>query len=278
MKAALKYFFVFLACQIVAGGVAAGIMGLLGNSDSVESLILSSAIASIATLAIFVGAKWCNLTPDYIKQKPYNVLLLAGLTAVSTLVPSAFFQEMLPEAWVVDLMEGTFEEILSRPEGYILVAIFAPLVEEIVFRGAILKILLEKTKDNPRFAGERSVRISIALSALFFAAAHMNPAQVPHAFVLGLLLGWMYYRTGSVLPGIVFHWVNNTVAFLLGYLLPEIPYDAKLVDYFGGSYEYVLVAVAVSFLVLVPCILVLNVLMQRGGKQDYVTNYNKSEN
>ena len=39
-----------------------------------------------------------------------------------------------------------------------------------------------------------------------------NPAQIPFAFLLGMMFGWLYYRTGSLLPGIIGHVLNNSVA------------------------------------------------------------------
>jgi lipopolysaccharide export LptBFGC system permease protein LptF len=40
----------------------------------------------------------------------------------------------------------------------------------------------------------------------------MNPAQIPFATLLGMIFGWLYYRTGSMLPGIVGHILNNSLA------------------------------------------------------------------
>ena len=105
----------------------------------------------------------------------------------------------------------------------------------------------------------------IAFSALLFSAAHMNPAQMPHAFIVGLLLGWMYYRTQSIVPAVAFHWSNNTIAYILFKLYPNP--DVKLVEILG-SQQHVLLAVLCSLMILLPAIYQLNMWMRKAGEND----------
>jgi membrane protease YdiL (CAAX protease family) len=131
----------------------------------------------------------------------------------------------------------------------------APLGEELVFRGAILRRLLDSCL--PLWG-------AIALSALLFMLIHMNPAQMPHAFLIGLLLGWMYWRTGSILPGVAFHWANNSAAYVIYNIYPDS--DMKLVDIFKGSEQHVLLAVGFSLLILLPALYQLHVWMRRADQ------------
>jgi membrane protease YdiL (CAAX protease family) len=50
------------------------------------------------------------------------------------------------------------------------------------------------------------------VSAAFFAVLHMNPWQAIPAFLLGLLFGYLYYKTGSLKLTMLMHCVNNTLA------------------------------------------------------------------
>jgi hypothetical protein len=102
--------------------------------------------------------------------------------------------------------------------------------------------------------------VAIAISALLFSAAHMNPAQLPHTFLVGLLLGWLYYRTNSIIPGVVYHWVNNTIAYVLYNLYPNP--DMTLTDLFG-SQQRVLMAVGFSLCILIPSLIQLNMRMRK---------------
>ena len=137
--------------------------------------------------------------------------------------------------------------IMNTPGGYAVICLLAPIAEELVFRGAVLRKLLE-WKPERRW-------LMITLSALLFALAHMNPAQLLHPFLIGLLLGWLYERTGSIVPGIIFHWANNTVAYLLIriYQAPDIT-----ITQIFGSQSRVLMAVGFSLLIFLPAIYQLN--------------------
>ena len=67
-------------------------------------------------------------------------------------------------------------------------------------------------------------------------------AQLLNATLLGCLLGWLYYRSGSIAPGIVFHMVNNSVAVLLERLMQGSA-DMQLVDLFAGDTPHLIHAV-----------------------------------
>ena len=136
-----------------------------------------------------------------------------------------------------------FAGLLKEPWGYVAVGILAPLAEEIVFRGAILRMLLAMMSKKNHW-------VAIMISAALFGVVHGNVAQFVNALVIGLLLGWMFYRTKSIIPGILLHWVNNTVAYILSNLMPKT--DGKLIDLFGGDEKTVYYAVGFSLCILIP--------------------------
>ena len=103
---------------------------------------------------------------------------------------------------------------------------------------------------------------AIICSAVIFAVVHGNMAQGVHAFVMGCLLGWLYYRTGSIIPGIVLHWVNNSVAYVLFNLMPEAS-DGKLIDFFHGDEKLMLGGIAFSLCILIPSIFQLALRMKK---------------
>lgn len=85
------------------------------------------------------------------------------------------------------------------------VSVFAPLFEEWLCRGLVLRGLLGRMK--PVWA--------IVISALFFAVLHANPWQAIPAFILGALFGYVYYRTGSLKLTMLMHCANNTLSVFL---------------------------------------------------------------
>ncbi|MCF0184073.1 MAG: CPBP family intramembrane metalloprotease, partial [Bacteroidaceae bacterium] len=57
---------------------------------------------------------------------------------------------------------------------------------------------------------------------VLFAGVHVNPVQVVFATFMGLLLGWIYLRTGSLWPCIALHIANNSTAVLMARCCPEV--------------------------------------------------------
>ena len=252
MKNAIIYWFVFLAIQVIAGAIIQGIY-LIWKGPGAEldatGTILMMILFSVTTMALFLWQKWAVVSRHWIRTRPWVVLVWCVLAALGALIPSAWLQEQIPE--LPNLVEEEFDMILRNRYGYFVVGLMAPLAEELVFRGAILRSLL-KWNSRPW--------VAIAISAVLFSAAHMNPAQMPHTFLIGLLLGWMYWRTNSIVPGVAFHWVNNTVAYVLYNFYPNP--DMTTADLFG-SQQHVLMAVGFSLCILIPSLLQLNLRMQK---------------
>ena len=253
MKKALSYLVIFLGIQILGGAIINAVWPLVtGSPDKTPALLITTTvIVSLAVIILFLWARWTEVSPKWLRTRPWTVLAWSVVAALGTLIPSAWVQEQMPE--LPNLVESEFDMILGNRWGYVTIGLLAPLSEEIVMRGGILKELLKSTKLSPWGA--------IAISALFFSLIHMNPAQMPHAFVIGLLLGWMYWRTGSILPGVAYHWANNSMAYIIYNKYPDP--DMKLIDVFKGSQQHVLMAVGFSLLILVPAIYQLNMWMKR---------------
>jgi hypothetical protein len=252
MKKAIIYTLVFLVIQLMAGAVMQTVWTLVkgpGAQLDATGTILMMVLLSLFTLAWFLFKKWTVVSPHWIRTRPWLVLLWCVLAALGAIIPSTWLQEMMPE--LPNIVEEEFDMILRNRYGYLVVGLLAPFAEEVVFRGAVLRALLQWNK-RPW--------VGIAISALLFSAAHMNPAQIPHTFLIGLLLGWLYYRTDSIIPGVVYHWVNNTVAYVLYNLYPNP--DLTLTDLFG-SQQRVLMAVGFSLCILIPSLIQLNYRMRK---------------
>lgn len=84
------------------------------------------------------------------------------------------------------------------------VVVAAPLLEEVLFRGIVFESCRE------RFGSAAAVFIS----AFLFGLIHVVPVQVVNAFVVGLILGYVYLRTRSLLSVIILHAINNALAYI----------------------------------------------------------------
>ncbi|MGH4126099.1 MAG: lysostaphin resistance A-like protein [Clostridium sp.] len=102
-----------------------------------------------------------------------------------------------------DFTNGAFDELTVSPIILILsAAVVAPIYEEIIFRGILLKGMAKKI--NPT--------IALVVSAVFFAVVHLNVPQGINAFFLGLVIGFIYLTTESIYLSIFAHFINNLLA------------------------------------------------------------------
>ena len=256
MKKALFYLVVFLAVQIICSFLVMIIWSWVEGKGIDEKLmaaapvvIVSSAVYSLVLLVIFLKCRWCVVERTYLRSRPFGVLFWVVIAALGTIIPSEWLAEQMN---LPDSNAELFQGVMASPWGYLSICIFAPLVEEVVFRGAILRELLSSFRPW----------VAIIVSALFFAAAHFNLAQMPHAFLMGILLGWMYWRTGSIIPGILFHWVNNTVAYVLSNIYPGMN-DLTFSKLLGGDQRHILMSIGFSFCLFIPALLQLNLRMKK---------------
>ena len=248
------YIILFIVIQMIVMYAGAGIwaavkhVGYMATVQDMATggnailLALTSVFSNVITLALFLRIKWTPVTRDYLLSKPWLQLLWVALFTLGTIIPLSFLYEQLG----IEMDENTqqiFTSLMKEPWGYVAVGILAPLAEEVVFRGAILRTLLG-------IMSKKNHWVAIIISAALFGLAHFNEAQFINALLMGLLLGWMYYRTGSLVPGILLHWVNNTMAYVLTNIMPQS--DGKLIDLFHGDEKTMYYAVGFSLCIMIP--------------------------
>ena len=174
--------------------------------------------------------------------------LVIALTVSLATIAAAFVTE--PAATILPEMPAVLEEALkSLTNGplwasILSVSIFAPLFEEWLCRGLVLRGLMNKM--NPAGA--------ICISAAFFAILHMNPWQAIPAFILGLLFGYVYYRTGSLKLTMLMHCVNNTMATILS-RIPALEDAESFMDIlspwkYAGVYAACIVILVCAIIIL----------------------------
>jgi len=102
---------------------------------------------------------------------------------------------------------------LDSPVWFITVGvIFAPIVEEIFFRGFLFQGFRQ------RYGWINGALISSAV----FAIGHLDPVALIPTFILGLLLAYMYHRSNSVWPGIILHFLVNAFGFCSLYAVTRL--------------------------------------------------------
>lgn len=87
----------------------------------------------------------------------------------------------------------------------LVIGVFASVLEEIVFRGALLNGLKNAF----------SAPVSVLLCGALFAVFHQNPAQTVYQFCCGTAFALVALKSGSVLPTVLSHFINNTAILIL---------------------------------------------------------------
>ncbi|WP_247701457.1 CPBP family intramembrane glutamic endopeptidase, partial [Ralstonia solanacearum] len=112
-----------------------------------------------------------------------------------------------------------------------LICLIAPVVEEMLFRGIILRSFLRQYPPG----------VAIVHSAAVFGMAHLNVYQFVLAFLLGLLLGKLYERTRSLLPGMLVHGCYNTAVTILAWQSERSEWNTAA-DWSMQSYVFAVVS------------------------------------
>lgn len=262
---AVWYLVAFVLIQVVVQFAAAFIWAsvkgqaldavLLGMANGVYGgmMVTTTAISSLLTILLFTLLRWTPVSRNWIASRPWLVIVWVVLLTFGTILPAEWIYEQLQLA-MPEQTVALFQSIMQEPWGYLVIGMLVPVAEELVFRGAVLRVLLNV------FA-KRSHWIAIMISAVVFGIIHMNFAQGVHATLIGLLLGWMYYRTRSVFPGIVLHWINNTVAYIMFNIQPQLA-DGQLIDLFHGDSSMLYMAIGFSLCIFLPSLYQLAIRMK----------------
>lgn len=244
MSRALKLVLYYFGYQLLFTIPAALLSTTLAHTGVIDAETGGTYATAIAMLLAGIVMVWHLLHFNYIKfsmksfgEVPSKTIWLSIPFILGAMVTINLCSEFID---LPNFMEDTFFDMSRNLFGILSVAIMAPLVEELLFRGAIEGHLLKQGK-RPASA--------ILISALIFGIIHINPAQVPFAFAIGLVFGWLYYRTGSVVPGIIGHFINNSIACIQMATLSKEELNTKTVDMIGETATCLLFAA--SFLIMI---------------------------
>lgn len=165
-----------------------------------------------------------------------NLLLIVALTVAAYFAVSALLS-FIPQGF------GGYEEhidgLTSGPflMQLLVVGVGAPVAEELCMRGLTQNRLMRLIPPAP----------AIVIQAAVFALMHWNIVQSSYAFLLGLLLGWLYYRTRSIWAPILCHVLINSGSTLISEFLAtgEAVGEAEYTGY-GGSVILLIVSLALT--------------------------------
>lgn len=139
------------------------------------------------------------------KLYPSLAVATVGLSiTISILERGVHYLIPMPE-WMLEIFRDLVWKETPYAFAFYNLAVQPPLIEEVLFRGVILIGLLANQRRS----------LAVFWSALLFAVFHLNPWQFPAAFVLGSVFAFWVIQTGSLLPAIAGHAINNFLALTI---------------------------------------------------------------
>jgi membrane protease YdiL (CAAX protease family) len=136
-----------------------------------------------------------------------------GVGCQFLLVPAIYWplQQIWPDAFSSDEIEQRARDLWDKANGgwiivlIVVVALGAPLIEELVYRGLILQALQSRLNDW----------LALLISSAWFALIHLQPVELPGLFAFALVLGICFQRTGRLGMAIFAHIGFNAAGLLL---------------------------------------------------------------
>lgn len=177
----------------------------------VTPITLASNLFTLVFLLLFFPLRTKNPLREF-QLQPIPPLAAAGAVSIAPVLYGVvtLVLSLLPAAWMADYAQASAALNDTGLLPFLSVALAAPVVEEVIFRGLIQSRLAHALPGWP----------AVVLSALLFALCHGQPVWMGYAFVLGMVLGIMAWRTGSILPSILTHIVFNAIGQVLS--LPQL--------------------------------------------------------
>ena len=192
-------------------------------ADKTLAIVLGSTLLPAALLAAawMFGTHRHKVSVDLLGFRPTSATSLTWLplVALSIGLSTTAIYALVADALGIDILvpDQGLEEIaaldgFAKLPTFAIVGLLAPFAEEVFFRGFLLAALV------PLFGGLRGA----VVSSTIFSVAHLNVGTLLPIFAMGMLLAWLYLRTGSIWPSFVAHAAQNILALIF----LEIPFDA----------------------------------------------------
>lgn len=231
---ALVLFSGLLVIPVIFLVIAKSIMFLfhidLMNSEWFNMFINTVCLVGAVALFDFIIVRPSTRKPlnfNFSSANFYTYLLVFPMV-IGMMLIGEFITSLIP---VTGPVFGDLYEVYSKmfdsifQDKYIMVVmvvIIAPILEEIIFRGIIMKGMLN---------GGSKLWVAVLVSSLLFGLVHGNPWQFAGAVLLGAVFGLVYYKTKTLLLPVLLHAFNNLTAVLM----VEYGNTESFADIFGVS-------------------------------------------
>lgn len=232
----VKECWIMFLCVLIPGSILSFPTTFVKDIHFISTFLSYILTLSPAFLYAHLKGKAGNGNPSNKINNPYFGKLNSILLFL--LLPFVFLSYLIvsePITTIITTPEW-FEEMMKEMAlggnlywSVITTCICAPVLEELLCRGIMLRGIIENSKSPAK---------GIFWSSLIFGVLHMNPWQAIPAFVMGLLFGWLYYRTRCIWVPIVLHIFNNSLSTAILKIYPDLPPSITFRELIGDPQLY----------------------------------------
>jgi len=228
-------------------------------------------------IPVFIFARFCDSKPtQYLgltSAKPIYFIL--GITVLLVALPfvdwtGTINDQLIPETTSIGKWMKASEEAVAKQIGFmlkrhtmqdlllnlVLVAVFAGVGEELLFRGVLQRLFI-KLFNNP-WAG-------ILVTAFIFSAIHLQFYGFIPRFILGILLGLIYWYSGSLWPAIIAHFAYDAFAVIMIWFNPALAEQDSVAVSLGNKTLLAVISLALVMIIVI--------LMKKRSTNSYETAY-----
>lgn len=236
--AALGYLLMAFIIQVlvsVIGGMLIGLQYAYKQSHNMEQqgmtnvvneiagklnyILLISSIVTVLIFLIIYAIRKKKLTEEILlkKTKLMNIVIAALIGTGVWLFNSGVLILLQLNGLLMEQFQGMNEILNPLTEGNLFImvltiGIVAPFAEEFLFRGVIYRTLSKNI----------SIPVTIIIQGILFGIYHGNLIQGVYASLLGIIFGFITYKTQSLWPAIIAHMTNNTIAVIIPTVMGDI--------------------------------------------------------
>lgn len=170
------------------------------NQNAMLLTMISALVSIPICFLLFCADRNREKRNGYLWERKPILIRQWILVAVLGMAASISMNDWIALSGIILIFDG-FEQVAEALYGggllieFLAIVIAAPFVEELLFRGLVYRRTRVLT----------GARAAIILSALYFGIYHMNVVQGIYAFLLGILLAWVYEKYQTIWASILFH-------------------------------------------------------------------------
>lgn len=199
----LLWCFVYFAIYVIGN-----IVGDITKNDEIMSWTILSGF--ILMIVVYLGRHYVELSFGRIGKR-----MVWPAVCMSVLIAAAYVLVLVSVYTMIDIehlfpqqrehLDKSVQHLFPGIAGLLYGCIFCPILEEIGLRGILLGGLMN-TWCRPWLA--------ILITSLVFALLHGLGVHFVSSFIFALIVGWLYWRTGSIILCMIVHIVNNSLSFI----------------------------------------------------------------